>query len=199
MRSHRTGIILGMTALAIAVRVLPYVFARFGLLSVNDFSMSLLSVAPIGAMCLFGGARHSNRWIGVGIPAAAWFATNLLIGQIMSDLEFYSMFRDQGVVMLGFLVTAALGATIPEKAPVWRIAVTALVAELAFFVLTNFGVWAMTNWYPHTAVGLVACYTAGLAFLGRGLVGMGVWGSLLFGVLAYVEKTVPSVSPSNSV
>ena len=75
MRSHRTGIILGMTALAIAVRVLPYVFARFGLISVNDFSMSLLSVAPIGAMCLFGGARHSNRWIGVGIPAAAWFAS----------------------------------------------------------------------------------------------------------------------------
>lgn len=40
-----------------------------------------------------------------------------------------------------------------------------LVSTLFFYLWTNFGVWVIGSWYPHTASGLYQCYVMGLPFL----------------------------------
>jgi hypothetical protein len=39
-----------------------------------------------------------------------------------------------------------------------------LACSLVFFLSTNFAHWCLSNDYPHTVAGLLACYTAGLPF-----------------------------------
>ena len=46
-----------------------------------------------------------------------------------------------------------------------------IAASLAFYIWTNFGVWAMWNMYSHTWEGLVQCYVMALPFLKMNLVG----------------------------
>lgn len=40
-----------------------------------------------------------------------------------------------------------------------------LVSTLFFYLWTNFGVWIIGDWYPHTALGLYQSYIMGLPFL----------------------------------
>lgn len=40
-----------------------------------------------------------------------------------------------------------------------------IVSTLFFYFWTNFGVFLIGNWYPHTAAGLYQCYVMGLPFL----------------------------------
>jgi hypothetical protein len=77
------------------------------------------------------------------------------------------------------------------------VAGTALLAELVFFLVTNFGFWAVTDTYPHTAEGLLTSYLMGLPFLLRALVGMAVYGSVLFGALVWAER--PARIPATNV
>lgn len=190
MNSLRTRLVLGMTALAVVVRIAPYLADRAGLLPLADFSGSLLSVAPVSAMFLFGGARLKNRGLGLLAPLAALVISDVLIGAIMADPLFYTLDPTRGAVVFGMILIAGLGGTLSEEASPLRIAGTAVVGEVLFYLVTNFAFWIFTDWYPHTAAGLVTNYTLALPFLGRQLLGMAVWGTALFGGLAWAERGV---------
>lgn len=188
MRSARTSVVVVLITLATAFRVVPYILARFGVLSVTDFSASLWNMAPIGALCLFCGAKISNRWLALGIPLAALLISDLLIGLAMNHMQYYALDRTRGVVLACFVAMAWLGTTVPARASVGRIAATALGAEVLFYLVTNFAFWALTDWYPHTAYGLWQNYVFALPFFGRSLLGMACWGTVFFGGLAVVER-----------
>jgi len=194
MNSPRTRLVLGMTALAVLVRIAPYLLDRLGLVPYSTFSGSLWSVAPVSAMFLLGGARIANRWLGLLAPLAALLVSDLLIGVIMQDPLQYTLHLTQGSVILGFLVIAGLGATLTENATPLRIAATGVAGEVAFYLITNFAFWALTDWYPHTLPGLITNYTLALPFLFRQLLGMAVWGTLLFGGLAWSERSARALT-----
>lgn len=194
MNSLRTRVMLGMSGLAVLLRIAPYLLDRAGLLPHSDFSASLLSVAPVSAMFLFGGAKLRNRWLGLLAPLASLLVSDVLIGAIMADPIYYTLDPTRGAVVLGMILIAGLGGTLPEDASPLRIAGTGLAGEVLFFVVTNFAFWAFTEWYPHTPAGLVTNYTLALPFLGRQLLGMGVWGSALFGGLAWAERGARTLS-----
>jgi len=188
MLSSRTRILLAACAWAVLVRVAYFVAARLELVDVMSIWGSIWAVAPLGATVLFGGARVSNRWLALGLPLVTLLLTNLAIGLVMGNFEFYSFYRDQGLVVLGYVLMAALGATLPERASVERLATTAIAAELVFFLVTNFGFWAVTDTYPHNAGGLWTSYVMGLPFLVRGMLGMAFYGTVLFGAQALAER-----------
>lgn len=73
------------------------------------------------------------------------------------------------------------------------IAGAALASSVLFFVLTNFGVWALGSWYPKTWEGLVACYVGAIPFFYNTLVGDAVYTTVLFGGLALAEKGLPAL------
>ncbi|MDW8335083.1 MAG: DUF6580 family putative transport protein, partial [Bacteroidia bacterium] len=49
-----------------------------------------------------------------------------------------------------------------------------------FFLVSNFGVWAVGDFYPHNAAGLVECYVAAIPFLGNTFAGDVFYGAVLF-------------------
>ncbi|MFN9370503.1 MAG: DUF6580 family putative transport protein [Planctomycetaceae bacterium] len=197
MLSSRSHILLAACVWGVVIRVAYFVAARLELVDVMSIWGSLWAVAPLGATLLFGGARVSNRWLGLGLPLVTLLLTNLVIGLVMGNFEFYSFYRDQGLVVLGYLLMAALGATLPERASLERMAGTAVLAELVFFLVTNFGFWAVTDTYPHTMDGLLTSYLMGLPFLLRALVGMAFYATALFGAQVWAER--PARIPATNV
>ena len=65
----------------------------------------------------------------------------------------------------------------------FRVGSLALGSCLIFFLVTNFGVWLGSGFYPKTTEGLIACYVAALPFFGNTLVSTVAFSGLFYGVM----------------
>ena len=88
----------------------------------------------------------------------------------------------------GMLMFAALGFALSGRVTAVRTIAAAAGGSVAFFAWTNFGVWLLSGMYPHTAPGLVACYTLALPFLRNSLLGDVAFSGLLFAVWAWYRQ-----------
>ena len=62
-----------------------------------------------------------------------------------------------------------------------------LTSSLAFFVLSNLGVWA-SGYYPRTLAGLVECYVAAVPFFRNTLASDVLYSAVLFGGYALIAR-----------
>jgi len=161
----RTTVILAMIALAAVLRVLPHPW----------------NFTPVGAMALFSGAVVRNRRLAFLFPLVALFVGDLFIAFHKLMLPVYA----------SFLVDVTLGYWIRDRRTIARIGGITLLGAIQFFLITNLGVWASLDTYPHTAAGFVACYVAGLPLLGNTLAGDAFYALLLFGAFAVAERFFP--------
>ena len=109
--------------------------------------------SPVGALALFAGFIWTDRkWV-VWAPMAVVLFTDVFIG-LHPTMPF---------VYLAYIIIALLGRRLQK--PTWmRVGLGAVLASVLFFLLTNFGVWAITDIYPKTTSGLLECYIAGVPF-----------------------------------
>lgn len=140
----------------------------------------------IGAAALLGGARFEKTWEAVLVPLAALLVTDLILG-----------FHGTMAAVYGAFALTAVGARFfRDSIHGWKIGLAAFLASLAFFLITNFAVWASGGWYPMNAQGLIACFVAGLPFWGSQLAGDLFYSAVLFGLWDLAESRVPALSKS---
>jgi hypothetical protein len=72
----------------------------------------------------------------------------------------------------------------------------AMASSVLFFLLTNFGMWLFSGFYPLTSAGLIACYVAAIPFFQNTLAGDLVFTGLLFGGFAIAERLLPAIRES---
>jgi Family of unknown function (DUF6580) len=143
---------------------------------------------PVGAMALFSGAKLGRSWKAFLLPLAALFLGDLFVG----------FHRLMPIVYFSFCLSVLIGIAFRNRQSLKPLSLATFVGALQFFVVTNFGVWAMENSYPHSYAGLVTCYIAGVPFFGNTLVGDAVYATLLFGGFALLERLVPGLSRNPS-
>ena len=95
------------------------------------------------------------------VPLALLIASDVYLNRVtyaypLSGDQFISWGFYAAIILLG-------GALIKGFSP-WRIAAAALTGSVAFFLVSNFAVWAVYAMYPKTLSGLAACYAAGVPF-----------------------------------
>ncbi len=146
-----------LVALCVVLRVLPHP---------SNF-------APVGAAAVFAG-RTLKPWMALGLVVIAMFVGDVILARV----------HGYAVVSLvtpfiygGFVVQALLGRWLRSRRG--GAIGAAVLGSIGFFVLSNFGVWAGTTMYAHTASGLVACYAAAIPFLAGTLVGDVIWTAVL--------------------
>jgi len=162
---------LSLTALGAIARLLPHP----------------PNFAPVGAMSLFSGARLP-RWQAYLVPLALMAVTD----PILSPLYGYQPFSKYLLfTYLSFLVSVWLGRRLLRntESVSWIAAVT-LLNSVQFFVITNFGSWLWFQAYPHTSAGLAACYIAAIPFFGWTLASDILYTGVLFGLHAWLSRTV---------
>lgn len=137
----------------------------------------------VGAAALLSGSRFDNVWAGLLVPVAALFVSDLFIG-----------FHSTMAFVYGAMVLISLFAwVLRAKLTDWKwIAGAALSSSLLFFLVTNFGVWAMDTFYPPTAAGLLECYGAGLPFLASQALGDLFYCGIFFGAYQWIGVKQPA-------
>jgi hypothetical protein len=139
---------------------------------------------PIGAMALFSGAYLGRRGaIALVAPLAALLLSDLVLGFYHGMATVY--FSTALVVLIGWFA-------LQKKSPL-RIAGAAVASSILFFVLTNFGMWLSSGFYPLTPAGLEACYVAAIPFFQNTVAGDLVFSAILFGGFALLERNVPAL------
>ncbi|HEX6073138.1 MAG TPA: DUF6580 family putative transport protein [Sphingomicrobium sp.] len=137
--------------------------------------------SPIGAMALFSGAYLGRRWIAFAAPLAALLLSDLVLG-------FYA---GMWVQYLSVALVVLIGWVALKRVSPLRVGAAAIASSALFFLLTNFGTWALSGLYPLTASGLAACYAAAIPFFQNTLAGDLFFAGLLFGGFALVERLAP--------
>jgi hypothetical protein len=133
---------------------------------------------PVGAIALFSGAMVRDRRLAFLFPLLVMFLTDALIG--FNKLT--------PLVYASFLVSVGIGRFASQKWNAARIGLATFLGALQFFLITNLGVWAFLNSYPHTRTGLAACYVAGIPYFWNTLASDATYATLLFGSMALAER-----------
>lgn len=116
--------------------------------------------APITALALFSGAYLDKKYALI-IPLAAMFVSDWFLG-FHSDMVF---------VYASFLLIGFLGIRLKHHKNIKNIFLTTIFSSILFFIVTNFGVWLMTNLYPKNAPGLIEAFILAIPFFKNTLMG----------------------------
>jgi hypothetical protein len=153
------------------------------------------NVSPIRAAALFAGAKFRSRWAAFAIPLGAHLLGSIGVAVLRGDVS-YAFHTLLPAVYGCFALSVGLGLLLRRKGGAGPIAAATVAGSLIFFVVTNFGVWALLGSYPPTLEGLWLCYAAGLPYLGNGLLGDSAWAALLFGGAALAERGARTPVPA---
>jgi len=141
------------------------------------------NISPVAAMALFGGAYFADRRLAFIIPFLALFLSDLIIGLHDTMLFVYA----------GFALTVVIGMQLGKSISITNVALSAVGASVIFFLLTNFGMWATSGFYPHTASGLMQAYVAAIPFFQNSLTGNLAFTGVMFGGYALLKLKLFSV------
>jgi hypothetical protein len=139
--------------------------------------------APIAAMALFSGAQLGRRPLAFVAPLGAMLFSDLVLG----------FYPEVIFVYLSLAITVMIGLALAMRRTVLDVGIAAVSSSLLFFLVTNFGVWLVMDYYPKTLSGLAACYVAAVPFFQNTLVGDLFYAGLLFGGFALLERLVPTL------
>jgi hypothetical protein len=161
--------------LAAATRMIPHMF---------NFS-------PLGAMALFGAAHFQNKWQAFVIPIAATWLSDLFINNVIYAQYYpqFTWFYEGFYWQYGsYLLIGLAGLLIFKKVTAPRVMLGVLSSTFIFFLVSNFGCWNGSTFYSQNLPGLGMCYAAGIPFLKGTMLGDLVYGVVLFGGFALVER-----------
>ena len=142
--------------------------------------------APVAAMALFGGAHFNKKWAAFLVPVTAMLVTDLFLG----------FHPTMWAVYLSFVLIVTIGMLMIKQKKVTNIFIASVSASVAFFIITNFGVWMSTPYYEKTGAGLAACYTAAIPFFHQTLLSDLFFVAILFGLFEILKAKVPSLAES---
>ena len=106
---------------------------------------------PIIASAIFGPLILNDRLYGIAIPVFAMFISDLIIG-------FHSY---QFII---YLTLISIGILVPLNNKILFLSISSISASLWFFIVTNFFVWLMWDYYTKDLNGLISCYFLALPF-----------------------------------
>lgn len=193
MVQRRSLLLLGIVTFALAIRVFPYALERLGL-AVTTPSLSFYpwNLSPLTAVSLFGGTYFSDRRLAFGVPLIVLALSDVAIGLLRGDVGF-TLHVGSPFVYGCFLLSVCMGFWLKKHRSPLAIAGTAMLAECVFFVVTNFGHWALNDMYPHTLAGLNLCYLEALPFFKQSLIGTALYVPIFYGAIELAERRFPEL------
>ena len=134
---------------------------------------------PILATAIYTPYMVNNKWLAMLIPLSAMFIADIIIGfhpymlwvygaiGISTLLSYWSMQFNKKYIQLGAM---------------------AIVSSVLFFIITNFGVWTIWDYYPKTINGLLLCYTMAIPFFQNTLLGTIIYTAIITLTIQKGEK-----------
>jgi hypothetical protein len=134
--------------------------------------------SPVYGALLFGGARISKResvWFPIVLLGASDFVLTNLIYRLHMGWE-------ELIHLAAFASISLIGWTLRTRVTIPRLTAACLAAPLAFYLISDFGVWIGFDSYPPTWNGLLACYIAAIPYQGRIMASTALFAAIFFGL-----------------
>jgi hypothetical protein len=138
------------------------------------------NLTALVGVTLLGAWTIRNGWLAALVPLATMALADLVLGWHGAALFTYAG------MLCGTLIGRFL--LLPKLGPL-RLLGAALLTSLAFFLVSNFGVW-LGGYYGPGLDGLIACYLAAIPFWGNSLVGDLGSTAILFGLFFLARRYV---------
>jgi len=176
--SSQKGLIFIIVALGVFSRFLPHP----------------PNVTAVAAASLFAGALLNSRVLAILLPLGLMFFSDFVINNTVSR-SFFPEVTGMVVwqpymtwVYLGFGLTVLIGSLMLKKRDNKSKVLAVIVATLAFWVLSNFGILIQPGGYPLTVSGAIACFGAAIPFLINSLLGNLLFTFVIFGIYDFVNE-----------
>lgn len=137
------------------------------------------NVTAVVGVSLLGAYAIRSPWLAALIPVAVMALADIVLGWHSSALFTYA----------GMLAGSLIGRGLLQRLSVVRLGGAAFLASLAFFLVSNFGVY-LGGYYGFGLDGLVACYVAAIPFWGLSLIGDLGSTAILFGLFVLARRYV---------
>jgi len=125
---------------------------------------------PILATAIYTPYMVNDKWIAVLIPLSAMFIADIIIGFHPYMLWVY------GAIGLSTLIS---NWSMRFNKKYIQLGVMAILSSILFFIITNFAVWAIWDYYPKTFDGLIICYTMAIPFFQNTLLGTIIYTAII--------------------
>ncbi|MFA5005278.1 MAG: DUF6580 family putative transport protein [Candidatus Omnitrophota bacterium] len=133
---------------------------------------------PVAAIALFAGV-YLNKKQAFIVPLLLMVISDLFLG--MHNVVLFTWGSFALVTLLGFAVR--------KQKSVMGVISGAALSSILFYLITNFGVWAM-GWYPRDGQGLLNCYILGLPFLRNFSLATFLYTAVFFGAYELIARKV---------
>ena len=125
---------------------------------------------PILATAIYAPYLIKDKWVAMSLPLLAMFIADLWIGFHPYILWVY------GAIGLSTLIS---NLSMRFDKEYMQLGIMAILSSILFFIITNFAVWTMWDYYPKTIEGLIMCYTMAIPFFHNTLLSTIVYTSLI--------------------
>ena len=125
---------------------------------------------PILATAIYTPYMVNDKWIAVLIPLSAMFIADIIIGFHPYMLWVY------GAIGLSTLISSW---SMRFNKKYIQLGVMAILSSILFFIITNFAVWAIWDYYPKTIDGLLLCYIKAIPFFQNTLLGTIIYTAII--------------------
>ena len=156
---------------------------------------------PLIAVTLLSSFSLSNKFLAFMIPLVGFWISDLF----MNNYIYAGYFADFTVFNFGMIWTygaivlvALMGSSFLNKISAGKVVLASLSGSTIFYLISNFGVWALSPMYAKTLTGLAQCYSLALPFYGTSLMGDLVYSAILFGAYQLVFSKNPNFLTSQS-
>jgi hypothetical protein len=167
-----------------------------GLGRVISNELQLWNFTAVGASALFGGIVLKDKRLAYTVPLMTLFVTDLFF-ELFTQID--GIYGATMIFVYGaFLLITWIGSRM-RKVNALTVLLASIGTGMLFFLISNFGVWATQNMYPHTFSGLLSCYAAAIPFYRNDLfgsfflntiLGSVFYTALLFGLFAIGKQLV---------
>jgi hypothetical protein len=145
---------------------------------------------PLFAMALFSGAYFSTRLLRYAVPLSAMALSDAALS-FMMGYDFFNLMRL--IIYSCVAGMALLGEwNLSNRVSAARVLVSSCISCIAFYLVTNFAVWAGGKLYPLNWEGLMTSYFAALPYLKNSLAGALLYSAALFGAYEWSKKNFPA-------
>lgn len=182
----RTAVIWVFITLVIILRVIAPIMpgAEF-----------LANFSGIGAVALFSGAYYKKSWMAVLVAVSTLLMSDLLLAFVKGfDYGFYQGWYYTYLALFAMIIT---GYVMLKKVNVVNVAGASLAAVFLHWIISDFGVWYGSTFYPQTLTGFWACLVAAIPFELRFLYGTLIYSTLMFTTFELLKAKYPWLALTN--
>jgi hypothetical protein len=174
-----TGILIIMIA-SIAITRIIFNF--------NHDISGIANFSPVGAMAIFGGACFNRNWKAFTFPLLTLFFSDFILHQTVFK-NYGNGFLYNGWLWVygSFALMTIASRLMMKKQNIYRFIICIVIGVLIHWTLTDMGVWWGSKTFSQDLNGYLECLTVAIPFELKFLAGTLAYGSILFGVLAWMK------------